>query len=78
MPAPPPPRPVFRMGPRTVASAKKLLAAVRRRHGDERGLGSLQTVMILAIAATSLLLVKHYWAWWKDFFNLAWEILLEN
>ena len=43
--------------------------AVSKFHNDERGLEALQTVMILAIAAGALVLVKNYWTDIKGFFK---------
>ncbi|MDC0936662.1 hypothetical protein OAS39_10275 [Pirellulales bacterium] len=47
-------------------------------HRDERGFESLQTVMILAVAAVALLAIRHYWPWWKEFLDQAVEVFLEN
>ncbi len=38
-------------------------------HNDERGLEALQTVMILAIAAVALILIKNHWPQVKKFFD---------
>jgi hypothetical protein len=43
---------------------------------DERGLEALQTVMILAIAALCLLVLKVWWDPWSRFFKAIFEILL--
>ncbi len=48
---------------------KSLRKAVSNFHNDERGLEALQVVMILAIAAICLLLVKSKWGAIKTFFT---------
>lgn len=58
--------------------AGRLLVFGRRIHRDSRGLETLQAVMLLAVAAVSLQMIKHRWPWIRDFFNLAIEILIEN
>ncbi len=46
---------------------------------DQRGMESIQVVMILAISAVVLLFVKNWWwPWVEEFCTLAIEILLEN
>lgn len=52
-------------------------ASFRATHIDQRGLEALQTVMILAIAGVSLLLVKHWWPHYQQWFSLAVDILIE-
>ncbi|MDC0936659.1 hypothetical protein OAS39_10260 [Pirellulales bacterium] len=44
-------------------------SAVYRFHNDERGFESLQTVMIMAVAAVALLAVKEQWGNIKEFFD---------
>ncbi|MBY0525264.1 MAG: hypothetical protein K2R98_17790 [Gemmataceae bacterium] len=39
----------------------KLLEPVRKLHEDEDGLEALQVVMILAVAAVALLVIKIFW-----------------
>ena len=61
----------------------KARAAVRSFHENEAGLEALQVVMIIAIAALCLILVKVFWGdensgivkWFKDFMNevLGWK-----
>ena len=46
-----------------------LRRAVRNFHEDEQGLEALQVVMILAIAAVCLILVKSKWTDIKSFFT---------
>ena len=50
----------------------------QRFHCDQRGTEALQVVMILAVGAVVLGIVKHWWPWWTEFFNLAIDILVEN
>ncbi len=40
---------------------KTLKNAIARIHNDERGMETLQTVMLIAVAAIVLLFVKMYW-----------------
>ena len=47
----------------------QLKKSICKFHNDERGLEALQTVMILAIAAVALLIVKSKWGAVKTFFN---------
>jgi hypothetical protein len=44
---------------------------------DERGLEALQTVMIVAIAAVCLLVLKSYWPGIRDWFNTLIEVVIE-
>jgi hypothetical protein len=46
-----------------------MLKAFRRIHNDERGLETLQVVMIIAVAALILALVKLTWPSIQDWFN---------
>lgn len=43
--------------------------SIRRFHDDQRGLEALQTVMILAIAAIALIIIKDKWGDVKLFFT---------
>lgn len=47
----------------------QLKQSINKFHSDERGLEALQTVMILAIAAVALLIVKSVWNDVETFFN---------
>ena len=46
-----------------------MLKAIRSIHEDERGLESLQVVMIIAIAALILALLKTFWPTVKTWFG---------
>lgn len=61
-----------------VQALARRLKRGRRIHDDERGLEAIQTVMILAIAAVALILVKSYWQYIAEFFTLAIDIFIEN
>ncbi len=58
---------------------KTLKNAIARIHNDERGMETLQTVMLIAVAAIVLLFVKMYWEQIKEWFEglvdqvLGWE-----
>ena len=58
---------------------KMLKNAVARFHNDQRGMETLQTVMLIAVAAIVLLFVKTYWEEIQDWFSglvdqvLDWE-----
>ena len=58
---------------------KSLKNTLARIHQDERGMETLQTVMLIAVAAIVLLFVKMYWEDIKDWFSelvdqvLGWE-----
>jgi hypothetical protein len=54
----------------------KLRNAVREFHEDEEGLETLQVVMIIAVAAVILLLVKSQWGNIRDWFNALIEQIL--
>lgn len=42
------------------------MSGLKRFHDDERGLEAMQVVMIIAIAALILALVKSFWTTIKD------------
>lgn len=56
-----------------------MFKSLRRIHEDERGLETLQVVMIIAIAALILALIKAYWplvrVWFEKLINaiLGWN-----
>lgn len=56
-----------------------MFKSLRRIHEDERGLETLQVVMIIAIAALILALIKAYWpqvrTWFETLVNniLGWN-----
>ncbi len=58
---------------------RSLKHAIARIHNDERGMETLQTVMLIAVAAIVLLFVKMYWEQIKEWFEglvdqvLGWE-----
>ena len=43
--------------------------AIARFHNDQRGMETLQTVMLIAVAAIVLLFVKTYWEEIQDWFS---------
>ena len=43
--------------------------AIKKFHSDEAGLEALQVVMILAVAAVALIVVKTKWSSIKTWFN---------
>ena len=45
------------------------MKALKRFHDDERGLEAMQVVMIIAIAALILALVKTFWGSVKSWFQ---------
>lgn len=47
----------------------KISSAVRKFHEDEAGIEAIQVVMILAIAAVALILIKNKWKDISNFFN---------
>lgn len=47
----------------------KISSAVRKFHEDEAGIEAIQVVMILAIAAVALILIKSKWGDIKKFFE---------
>jgi hypothetical protein len=71
---------MFKFSPRLLSKSWGLrpqLTRARLLHRDERGLEALQAVMILAVAAVCLQVIKYWWPWWREFFNLAIEVFLE-
>lgn len=47
----------------------RFATSIRRFHNEEDGIESIQVVMILAIAAVALLVIKNKWEDIKSFFN---------
>ena len=47
-------------------------------HKDERGSEALQVLMLIAIAAVCLILVKLWGTWYFEYSRQAVEILVEN
>lgn len=47
----------------------KLSSAVRKFHQDEAGIEAIQVVMILAIAAVALIVIKGKWSDIKSWFE---------
>jgi hypothetical protein len=47
----------------------RIKSAISKFHNDEAGLEALQVVMILAIAALCLVILKAYWNTIKDWFK---------
>jgi Flp pilus assembly pilin Flp len=52
-----------------MSALRQLKSAVQKFHSDERGLEAIQVVMILAVAAVALIVVKNKWDAIKKFFN---------
>lgn len=52
-----------------MSKIKSLIRSARETHNDERGLEALQVVMIIAIAAVCLIVVKNQWPEIKKWFE---------
>jgi hypothetical protein len=48
-----------------------MLKTIRRIHEDEQGMETLQTVMIIALAAIVMFFVNKYWGNIKTWFDTA-------
>jgi hypothetical protein len=71
---------MYKFAQRELSKSRQLrprLASVRLFHQDERGLEALQVVMILAVAAVCLQVIKYWWPWWREFLNLAIDVFVE-
>ena len=55
----------------------KFLSQLRRIHSDERGLEAIQVVLIMAIAAVVLLVVKANWDVIRDWFSALYDELMK-
>ena len=58
---------------KTDTQMRQLLSGIEAFHNDEEGLETLQVVMILAVAAVALIVVKNKWTTIKNWFNTETE-----
>ena len=52
--------------------------SLRNLHHDQRGLETVQVLMITAIAGVCLIVVKLWWSWYAEYMSQAIQIFLEN